>query len=97
MDPGMKLDSKTKKKRSPSVQKKSIPDPFQELEDLAVQARGGAAGARPLLENLLANKQEDYEIAAASDRADPEKQKLAKAALEALLRVRTARVSLGET
>jgi hypothetical protein len=97
MESIMKLDGQTKEKRSRSAGKKNIPDPFQELEDLALQVRGVSSGARALLENLLANRQEDYEIAAALDRNDVEKQKLAKAALDALLNVRVARVSPDET
>lgn len=96
MEPAMKSNAKLKEKRPRAAAKKVALDPFQELEDLEVQARTAPAGARALLENLLANKQEDYEIAASSDRNDPEKQKLAKAALAALMKVRKARVTPDE-
>jgi hypothetical protein len=75
---------------------KVAPDPFQELEDLAAQARGTSAGETARLENLLANRQEDYEIAATADPGDAEKQRLADAALIALMKVRKTRVSADE-
>lgn len=92
----IKIKEPQKEKKSRAVGTKVAPDPFQELEDLASQARGTSAGETARLENLLANRQEDYEIAATADPTDAGKQKLADAALTALMKVRKTRVTADE-
>lgn len=87
--------AKVRPEKKPSVRgarTRIIPDPFQELVDLADTARGVSATDAARLENLLANKQEEYEIEAAAHPQNGEKQKLAEAALTALLKVRNWRL-----
>jgi len=73
-----------------------LPDPLKELEDLVARARGASATEAARISNLLANKQEDYEIDSTANPQDAEKAALADAALAALLKVRKAKLGPAE-
>ena len=82
-------------KTAPKVKRARVlllPDPLKELEDLVAKAKGASATEAARISNLLANKQEEYEIDSTANPQDAEKAALADAALAALLKVRKAKL-----
>jgi hypothetical protein len=90
MNSTVKITAPTKVKRARAL---LLPDPLKELEDLVAKAKGASATEAARISNLLANKQEEYEIDSTANPQDSEKAALADAALAALFKVRKAKPS----